>query len=92
MKTNEIKKGMTVRIDKYCHATHSTCTLVPEMRKYLDTVQTIQSEGRNSSNVKIQGYNWNPRDLIPVIPELTPMHEKHISAKIDPFDPNELDL
>jgi len=93
MKACEVKPGVKVLIDKYCHKTDRSCTLVPEMKQYLGTIQTIQGGGSTSTNsVGIKGYNWDRRDLSPVSDELTPMDKKHIPSKINPFDPNELDL
>jgi len=58
----EVKVGMKVRISTACRKTNDTVSVVPGMKKYLGSVQTVDCV--DFDVVSIRGFSWHPQDLL----------------------------
>lgn len=82
----EFRSGMMVKIDEQCLKTDEAHTLVPEMKKFLGSVQKITAIDSNRRSARICGFIWAMVDLIPASEE----DLKPISKNKYLFDPESL--
>jgi len=81
MFAGELRNGMLVKISEECPRTKKTVSVISEMKKYLGTIQPIESLFHDT--VTIKGFTWHVADLS--LPD-----EKPIDKTPKLFDPENI--